>query len=254
MTEPASPSAAGAVFAAAAENYDEARRRLVPCFDEFYAAALGELRFDAEAELRIVDLGAGTGLFAEMAARRFPRAEITLIDVAPEMLERARARLGDDPRFDYRVGDLASGRIPKPADAVISALAIHHLADADKIGLYSRIYQSLKPGGVFVNAEQVAGASRTLQERYHWGWLAEARRLGASQEEIDQALVRMREDRPTPLDVQLGWLREIGFAEVDCVYKNGMFAVFAGGMPTDPAKRPRNILGVARRLKRRDGA
>lgn len=240
-----------AVFDATANDYDQARKRLVPQFDDFYAAALRELRFPDDAPLHVLDLGAGTGLFSDMVARRFVRAHITLIDISPGMMDRARARLGEGERFSYRVADLAGVRLPKPVDAVISALAIHHLSDDDKSALYARAYQSLRPGGIFVNAEQVAGPSAVLQQRMHWNWLADARALGASEAEIGQALVRMREDRPATLETQLDWLRRIGFAEVDCVWKRGMFAVFSGQMPVDPGQRARPLFGLEKALRKR---
>jgi tRNA (cmo5U34)-methyltransferase len=227
-----------AVFDATAGGYDQARRRLVPGFDDFYGAALAELRFAPDADLKIIDLGAGTGLFTDMAARRFPNARFTLIDLSEEMLAKARLRLGDGERFAFRTADLSRVRLQAGADAVISALAIHHLPDRDKYDLYRRAYMALKPGGVFVNAEQVAGATGTLHSRYHWAWMADIRSLGAQPDEIDQALQRMQQDRPTPLDTQLGWLRRIGFEQVDCVYRRGMFAVFSGEMGERPRRVP----------------
>lgn len=46
---------------------------------------------------------------------------------------------------------------PRPWDAIVSALAIHHLDDAAKRELFARVHAALAPGGMFVNAEQVAG-------------------------------------------------------------------------------------------------
>lgn len=227
-----------AVFDATAGAYDQGRKRLVPAFDDFYAAALAQIRRDPTEELHIVDLGAGTGLFTDIAARRFPNARFTLIDISGEMLAQAKARLGPGERFSYVTADLARTSIPSPADAVISALAIHHLPDTDKYALYRRAFMAMKPNGVFVNAEQVAGANETLHQRYHWAWMADIRALGARPDEIEQALVRMREDRPTPLDTQLGWLEKIGYVNVDCAWKRGMFAVFSGELPERPRKIP----------------
>ena len=50
-----------ATFDGAAGGYDEQRRKLIPCFDDFYgtAVSLAETR---ESRPRILDLGAGTGL------------------------------------------------------------------------------------------------------------------------------------------------------------------------------------------------
>ena len=54
------------------------------------------------------------------------------------------------------------------------------------------------------------------------------RELGASQSDIRVAIDRMKLDYTVPIDTQLGWLREAGFSEVSCAYKNLIFAVYCG--------------------------
>ncbi len=46
--------------------------------------------------------------------------------------------------------------------------------------------------------------------------------------EIEAAQIRMREDRCSLLDTQLQWLRDTGFSDVDCWFKDGQFAVDSG--------------------------
>ena len=60
---------ARAVFQAHAEDYDAERRRLLPCFDAFYAAAIDALGLCERPLRRVLDLGAGTGLLAGAVAR-----------------------------------------------------------------------------------------------------------------------------------------------------------------------------------------
>ena len=79
-------------FDIAAEDYDRTRRRLVPGFDDFYRAAIDLIRFPRERALKVLDLGAGTGLMAAFIAYSFPNARITMVDISNEMVERARAR------------------------------------------------------------------------------------------------------------------------------------------------------------------
>jgi malonyl-CoA O-methyltransferase len=43
---------------------------------------------------RILDLGAGTGVFTRVLGRRYRKADVTALDIAPAMLQRARARGG----------------------------------------------------------------------------------------------------------------------------------------------------------------
>jgi tRNA (cmo5U34)-methyltransferase len=120
---------------------------------------------------------------------------------------------------------------PLPAgryDAVVSALAIHHLDDAGKRDLYRRVAATLAPGGVFVNAEQVAGPTPALDRRYHEVWLAQVATLGSDADEIAAAEGRMAYDRPAPVAEQCRWLAEAGLVDVDCFFKQWRFAVFGG--------------------------
>src|SRR5258708_28327466 len=81
------------VFAADADNYDRARRKLVPCFDDFYRTALELLPFKSDDRFEALDLGAGTGLLSAMISDAFPKARLTLFDLTPDMLMIARQRL-----------------------------------------------------------------------------------------------------------------------------------------------------------------
>ena len=219
---------AKAVFDETAKQYDAARRRLMPCFDDFYGMAMKLLDYPREAHIRVLELGAGTGILSQMIADAFPNARLTMVDISSEMLALAKKRLGDDPRFRYMQADITLLALPGEFDAIVSALVIHHLKDDEKHLLYEDIYKALAPNGIFINAEQVRGPTAALEKRYDDMWLAEVRALGASDEELSQARKRMAEDRPATLEVQLAWLREAGFRHVDCWYKRDRFAVFSG--------------------------
>ncbi|AFZ19918.1 class I SAM-dependent methyltransferase [Allocoleopsis franciscana] len=216
-------------FNAAAADYDRLRRILIPCFDDFYRTAVEIIPFERSAALKILDLGAGTGLYSGMVQSLFPNAEFTLLDLAPEMLEKAKSRfskMGKSPKI--LIADYVESDWDSPYNLVISGLSIHHLSDLDKKRLYQRIYQALKPGGMFINADQVLGKTPPLEKRYRQQWLDSVRTLGISDEELKAAQKRMEYDRMATLEAQLGWLEAAGFQDVDCWYKNFSFAVFGG--------------------------
>ena len=229
MTGGGERGAAPAAFGAIAGDYDRLRRQLIPCFDAFYGAAASLLPLDPGAEPVVLDLGAGTGLLAEAVLRRFPRARLVLLDGAPEMLEVARARFAAvQDRVHLRAGDYAREPLGGPYDAVVSALSIHHLGDAEKRDVYARAFDALRPGGVFVNADNVLGETREAAAEDRATWVAAVRATGISEADLDAALERTKLDRFAPLQAQLGWLRAIGFADVACAFQWRHFAVFGG--------------------------
>lgn len=224
-----------AVFDATAARYDRDRMKLIPGHEAFYAAALELIPTDA---LNIVELGAGSGLFSTMLRAAFPAAHLTLVDFSEKMLALARGRLGSDARITFSLADYTMEPLPANCDAVVTSLSIHHLEDERKRALLQPILQALKPGGLFVNADHIAGPTADLEEIYQLRWLADVRALGATERQISDSLYRQQEDRRAPVDAQLAWMREAGFADVDCWYKYSSFAVMAGRRPLPNPRRP----------------
>ena len=228
----AAPSAVSAAFDAVATSYDAARRRLVPCFDGLYGAALELVAEWGPPEgARVLDLGAGTGLLAAMVRVSHPATALTLVDLAPAMLDEARRRFAGAADVRFLLADYAVAPPAGPFDLVVSALSIHHLADPAKRGLFAAMRAALLPGGLFVNADQVLAPTPVLEARAQERWRAQASALGADADEIGAAEARMAHDRCAILDDQLVWLREAGFAEVDCAFKSWRFAVYSGVRP-----------------------
>jgi tRNA (cmo5U34)-methyltransferase len=219
------PNNTQAVFDATAATYDRDRMKLIPGHEAFYAAALELIPTDAK---RIVDLGAGSGLFSAMLHAAFPNAALHLVDFSEPMLALARKRLGENPRITYLLADYTSAALPADCDAIVSALSIHHLEDEAKQAILPNIFGSLKAGGIFVNADHIAGPTVALEAEYQQRWLADIRRDGATEQQISDSLFRQEEDRRTPVEPQLAWLREAGFADADCWYKASSFAVLSG--------------------------
>ncbi len=216
------------IFDRWAQTYDRARRQLVPCLDDFYDAVIAQLPFDEQAPLHVLDLGAGTGLLSLFVAKQFPNAHLTLVDIADQMLEKARERFADEPqRFAFVCADYARIALPGPFDAVVSGLSIHHLEDEQKRALFRSVHDSLAPGGAFINADQVLGATPEIEQRYRATWLRQVRGR-VDEADLAAALERMKDDKMATLEAQLAWLREAGFASVDCWYKSYNFAVFGG--------------------------
>lgn len=216
------------MFNAEARDYELTRRRLVPCFDGLYAAAVRALDLTGPGPLTdVLDLGAGTGMLAGMVADAHPGARLTVLDGAPAMIEQARAIVGARIVAAH-VQDLREPLPAGPWDAVVSALAIHHLRDAETADLYARVLAVLRPGGVLINAEQVLGATPALDAVVRAWHEREARALGATDAEWAASVERMRRDRCATVDAQLTMLCDAGFTDVAVHFADGRFAVLAG--------------------------
>ena len=216
------------VFDATASTYDTDRSKLIPGCDAFYRWALDLIPARAKV---ICELGAGSGLMTRLIRDRFPAAHLHVIDFSTPMLELAKNHLGNDPNITWHKSDYATDPLPQNLCAVVSSLSIHHLDDADKRTVFRKVYESLKPNGVFVNADQVAGPTPTLEARYKALWLQQVRAAGATESQIEASLYRQQEDRCASVEDQLQWLHEAGFPNADCWYKDNRFAVLAGTHP-----------------------
>lgn len=212
------------LFNNVAQVYDSQRRYLIPCFDDFYGTAVALAETDAP-EPSILDIGAGTGLLSALLLKKYPRASLTLIDVSDQMVEMARQRFRNDYDIEYIIDDFARHHFSKPFDIIVSSLAIHHLDEPEKAAVYRNVYNTLKKPGCFINADQVLGSTIYLENLYKEEWKRKVLSSPLSREQISQAVERTRMDRMSTLEDQLSWLRDVGFGEVDCVYKYYNFVV-----------------------------
>jgi SAM-dependent methyltransferase len=168
---------------------------------------------------RILDLGTGAGRLLALVKAARPGAQFVGLDFSPTMLEILQREFGGDARVTIVAHDLAR-ELPSMGkfDCVISSFAIHHLTNQRKRSLYAEIFETLAPGGVFCNLERVASPTVALHERF-------LQAFGITREQDDPENILLG------LEIQLQWLREIGFADVDCHWKWRELALFAGVKP-----------------------
>jgi tRNA (cmo5U34)-methyltransferase len=157
------------------------------------------------------------------------------VDIAENMIEVARHKLSAFSDITYEVADLSRYAFGETFDVALSSLALHHLeTDHDKREFYGKVFAALNPGGAFYNADNVSGQNETITWNYlaHW---KQFMRKTVSEEEIEGKWMKTHkdEDRPAKLINQLDWLREIGFEDVDVIWKYYNFSVY-GGIRANP--------------------
>lgn len=208
------------------DAYDEIIRRFIPG----YETAL-DVASRAAAAVRpglVLDLGAGTGALSEAILQHDAVGTVELVDVDPEMLDQARVRLerfGSRARFSEQ-----SFLEPLPVcDAVAASLALHHIPEMrDKRALYRRIHASLRPGGVFVNADAVMPSDPERREAGYAFWATHMVSRGIPEARAWQHFAEWaEEDTYQPVEQELAAMAAAGFT-AGIAWHEGPMAVLVG--------------------------
>lgn len=191
----------------------------------------------------LLDLGCGDGILGRFMITCFPQVEAVFADFSDPMLDAARASLSHVPNAAILKADFGTAKWlevvepHRPFDVIISGFAIHHQPDERKKELYSEIHDLLAPGGVFLNLEHVKSSTPHVEylfEEYFIEYLHnfQLKSNPETSREIVADGFRNRpdkdEDQLVSVETQCGWLRDIGFQDVDCFFKQFEIGLIGG--------------------------
>jgi cyclopropane fatty-acyl-phospholipid synthase-like methyltransferase len=123
----------------------------------------------------VVDLGAGTGIFALAAARRL--GHVTAVDISPAMLRVVRNRATEAGLANVdcvQAGFLSYQHANAPVDAVYTRNALHHLPDFWKGLALFRLAEMMRTGGVLRLHDLIYDFQPLDADRVFNGWLDSA--------------------------------------------------------------------------------
>ncbi len=200
-----------------ARAYDRTAAASMPGYSDLHRTLLGGIPYSPTREFQVLELGVGTGTLTALVLKQFPHARVTGIDLSQQMIARARTKLRPFrdrvTLVDGDLGEFEGG----PYDAVVSALAIHHLSDPDKWRLFRRVYRALPRGGYFGDADDHLPEDPLFDQRYAQIASAAQRSPRGGQE-----WARLQEvwheheqfDHPCTLAAETSALERAGFAHV----------------------------------------
>ena len=182
------------------------------------------------AAAQLLDVGCGAGNFTLKLLQSLPNLDVTLVDLSQPMLQRACQRIGAVSTREIQIvqGDIRDLTFPTGQfDIILAAAVLHHLRGAEQWrAVFSKFHQALKPGGslwIVDLVEQSTPAVQALMWARYGDYLTEFKGP-AFREQVFGYIAK--EDTPRPLIFQLDMLREAGFAQLEILHKNNLFAAF----------------------------
>ncbi len=193
--------------------------------------------------MRVLDIGAGYGALAMAILDCHPNATAVCLDASEAMLALGRERNAPrSNRIEFVQGSLATPAwletVHGNFDAIVSSRALHHFTDQQRRRyIFREVFDLVRPGGCFINADNVRAATKTLGERYRRardGYLESYIRRSSGGK---TGLTELRAATPSTyhgphnngeLEQELAWLREAGFLDVDCFWKFATTVVYGG--------------------------
>ena len=211
-----------------AEEYDALKVRVIPGYREVRALVDHYAAVPARTPARVLELGLGTGEWAEGFLTRHPEVEFEVVDFSDRMRSIARRRL--EPfrdRLRLHSTDL-NDRLPQGCfDLVVSFFALHHVREKSR--LVAEVSSRLVEGGRFLWADITAAEPPALEQLFLDDWVAFMRQAGLEEEGISHVLQDHREnDLPETVESQLGYMRRAGFDPAAVVWSHGKFVLFFG--------------------------
>ncbi|WP_219718403.1 class I SAM-dependent methyltransferase, partial [Clostridioides difficile] len=104
----------------------------------------------------LLDIGCGTGLELASIYRKFPNVQITGIDLSKEMMSKLKEKYSDK-NIDLILADYFEYPFEQEKyDAALSFETLHHFKYQKKQKIYKKLFQTIKPGGYYVECDYMA--------------------------------------------------------------------------------------------------
>lgn len=189
-------------------------------------------------ELKVLEVGTGTGLTSVRILEADPRIKLATVDVDANLIEKAKQVLSDMlERIEFINRDILSvlqEMEDQSIDAMASALAIHNFPSDYREQMMKELARVLKSGGLFVNADKYAlddseAHAKSLKEQIDSFDMFD--KMDISEVDIPALkqgwIKHYQDDERTKITEheQIKMLEDIGFKDIKVIFRESMEAV-----------------------------
>lgn len=228
----------------ATEAYFERLQQFSEVTDNIYPALMSTCR-NVLAEvapnrpLRVLDLCSGIGIVSlQLIAADFPVAELTLADLSPVILGRARELLAKrHPGYPAKVTTVALDLLADdlrekcagPYDLVVTCNAFQHFPRERQAALFAQIRDVLAPNGVFVFESHFKPLRPNWKRDMIQSYQVRAKSQGAPEAFLSEISDHIENfHNYVNLHEVYNWYEAAQFGYFECVFRQDEIGIFAG--------------------------
>ena len=212
--------------------FEDMLSRSIPQYDIMRSTVTDLARsiLEKKENFSCLDLGCSNGLMIQKLWQ--PNGSYLGIDVSEPMLEKAKEAFKNKDNVSIEYMDLRTDfpSIEGGFDCITSVLSIMFTPIEYRQSIIQKVYDNLKPNGVFFFVEKVLGNNAFLNELFVKNYYSMKAKNGYSQEQIERKRLSLE---GVQVCVTSNWnlelLKQAGFRQVDTFWKwcnfEGMIAI-----------------------------
>ena len=214
--------------ASVTENFSAMLRNSIPSYDEMRDLTFRVGRNFIRESQNVVDLGASRGEALDPFIKLGGAQKYYAIEVSDPMFAVLRDKYQNMSNvstlnFDLRSRDIFeySPFLPNRNSLVLSVLTLQFIPMEHRQYLIRKVFQSLAPGGAFLLVEKVLGNTSDIDELFVNEYYKFKNASGYSYEDIQRKRASLEGVLvPVTMDWNRELLRNAGFSQIDCFYRN----------------------------------